>query len=302
MAMDRIDGQLSLVAFSGRCICSETCELGEGITYDPFADTAWWFDIKGKRLHEWRVATEEKRSYATPFLGSALARIDDKRQLVVADCGLMIRSVEHDAYDLFRVVDDNPRTRSNDSRVHPCGALWTSRMGRNAEAGLGAIYHVDARRTTPLFRNITIPNGICFSPDGATAYFADSRANLFLRVPLDPATGLPIGEPSVLADETASAGCIDGAICDADGLIWSARWGDGAIDVHTPAGTKIRRYQAPAPQVSCPAFVGADANRLLATTAWEDMNAETRLRYPNSGRTFEIAVSVRGRWEPAFIP
>ncbi len=299
--MDKIDGQLSPAAFSGRCICPETCELGEGITYDPFTDTAWWFDIKGKRLHEWCVADARKRSYATPFLGSALARIDDERQLVVADCGLMIRNVQQDAYRLFRVIDDNPRTRSNDSRVHPSGALWTSRMGRNAEAGEGAIYHVVATRTTLLFRGITTPNGICFSPDGATAYFADSRANIFLSVPLDPATGLPVGEPSALADETAAAGCIDGAICDADGLIWSARWGDGSIDVHTPSGEKVKRYQVPAPQVSCPAFAGANANRLLATTAWEDMDAEARLRFPNSGRTFEIDVSVRGRLEPAFL-
>jgi len=212
----------------------------------------------------------------------------------VADCGLMIRNVQQDAYDLFRVIDDNPRARSNDSRVHPSGALWTSRMGRNAEVGEGAIYHIAATRTTLLFRGITIPNGICFSPDDAMAYFADSRANIFLRVPLDPATGLPISEPSLLADETASAGYIDGAICDADGLTWSARWGGGSIDVHTPAGEKVRRYQVPAPQASCPAFVGANANRLLATTAWEDMDQEARPRFPNSGRTFEIAVSVRG--------
>jgi sugar lactone lactonase YvrE len=300
MAMDRIDGQFSPAAFSGRCVCSETCELGEGIAYDPFADTAWWF-IKGKRLRERRTACEEKRSCATPFLGGALARVDGKQRLVVADCGLMIRNVERDAYELFRVIDDNPRTRSNDSRVHPCGALRTSRMGRNAEAGAGAIRRVDARGATPLFRDLAIPNGICFSPDGATADFADSRANLFLRVALDPATDLPIGGPSALADESASAGCIDGAICDADGLIWSARWGCGPVDAHTPAGKKIRRCEAPAPQVSRPAFAGAKANRLLATTAREDTSPSVRLRYPNSGRTFEIAASVRGRFEPNFI-
>lgn len=69
MAIDRVEGQLSPAAFSGHCICAEMCELGEGITYDPIADTAWWFDIKGKRLHEWRVASKEKRSYRTPFPG-----------------------------------------------------------------------------------------------------------------------------------------------------------------------------------------------------------------------------------------
>jgi len=287
--------------FEGSWVCRENCELGEGIAYDPMTDTVWWFDIKGKRLHQLHVESGTKQSHPTPFLGSAIARIDAARQLVVADSGLMVRNAVNGTYTLFRVLEDNKLTRSNDSRVHQSGAMWTSRMGRNAEPGLGAIYHVDAERTTLLFSNLTIPNGICFSPDGEIAYFADSRRNEFMKVRIDPLSGLPAGEPLVLADETRFPGCIDGAVCDADGLIWSARWGDWSIDVHTPEGNKVRRYRVPAPQVSCPAFVGRQSDRLFVTTAWEDMDANMRLAHPESGRTFELGRPVKGRLEPAFI-
>jgi sugar lactone lactonase YvrE len=51
MTMHRTDGQLS-PPFAGRCIGSETCELGEGITDDPVVDTAWWFGVKGATAWE----------------------------------------------------------------------------------------------------------------------------------------------------------------------------------------------------------------------------------------------------------
>lgn len=290
-----------LIPFSGRRICDAACKLGEGITYDAAADIGWWFDIEGRRLHAWHVTSGTKLDYDTPFMGSALASIDADRQLVVADVGLMIRDVKQDSYSRYRVIDDNPRTRSNDSRVHRSGAIWTSRMGRQGEAGLGAIYHVDRSGTKLLFQNLSIPNGICFSPDGTIAYFADSRTNRFMRVQIEAETGLPTAEPTLLSDETGSAGCIDGAICDADGLIWCARWGGGTIDVYTPEGRKLRRYAVPVPQVTCPAFVGPHADRILATTAWQGMDAEERSVHPHSGCTFEIAAPVRGRLEPAFI-
>ena len=47
-----------------------------------------------------------------------------------------------------------------------------------------------------LYGQITIPNAICFSPDGTIGYFADTGKNTLFRVDLDAATGLPVGEPS----------------------------------------------------------------------------------------------------------
>jgi sugar lactone lactonase YvrE len=148
---------------------------------------------------------------------------------------------------------------------------------------------------------MTIPNAICFSPDGATGYFTDTDVNRLMRVALDPATGLPAGEPAVLSDQTAAPGGIDGAVCDADGLIWNARWGAGAVEVYTPEGAKVAAYALPATQTSCPAFIGKDASRLLVTSAWQDMDATARQADPDAGKTFELGIPVKGRIEPRFI-
>jgi sugar lactone lactonase YvrE len=279
-------------------LCAEHCHLGEGPTYDVATGTAWWFDIREGQLFEAQLGLGQVRVHPLGRMASALGRIDAERQLIVADDGLYIRNLADGALSLYRPLEaDNPATRSNDSRVHQSGTFWIGTMGRRAERGAGAIYALHRGEIVRLFPNISIPNAICFSPDGATGYFADSAENVLYRVALDPATGLPSGAPEVLLRQRG-AGDIDGAVVDADGLIWNACWGGGCVDVYSPDGVHQRSIAVPARQASCPAFVGADLSRLLVTSAWQDMDEAARAADPGHGQTFLLEVGARGRAEP----
>src|SRR5689334_1828250 len=174
---------------------NERCHLGEGPTYDAATDTGWWFDIVGRRLFEAQLGIGRTTIHSLDVMGSALGRIDAHRQLVVADDGLYIRELSDGRMTLYRPLDaDNAATRSNDARVHPSGTFWIGTMGRKAEQGLGAIYALHRGALTRLYQHVTIPNAICFSPDGTVGYFADTGENVLYRVDLDAATGLPRGE------------------------------------------------------------------------------------------------------------
>jgi len=274
-------------------LCDERCHLGEGPTYDATTDTAWWFDILEKRLFEARLGNGQVRIHRLGRMASALARIDAERQLIVAEDGLYLRFVIDGSMVLYRPLEaDNAVTRSNDARVHPSGTFWIGTMGRKAEPGVGAIYALSR-----LFPAVTIPNAICFSPDGALGYFADTAEHVLYRVALDPSTGLPRGAPEVLLQHHGVGG-LDGAVVDADGLIWNARWGGGCIDVYSPQGEHLRCLHVPARQASCPAFVGPDLSRLLVTSAWQDMDEAACAADPEHGRTFLLEVAARGRAEP----
>lgn len=279
-------------------LSAEHCHLGEGPTYDVATDTAWWFDIREGRLFEAHLGTGAIRIHSLGRMASALGRIDDERQLVVAEDGCYIRNVADGAMTLFCPIEaDNPATRSNDCRVHQSGTFWIGTMGRKAERGLGAIYALHRGKISTLFPGISIPNSICFSPDGTTAYFTDTARAVLYAVPLNPATGLPRGEPEVLLRHTGIGG-LDGSVCDADGQIWNACWGASRVDVYSPQGERLRSLRVPARQASCPAFVGADLSRLLVTSAWQDMDAEARAADPQAGCTFLLQASARGRAEP----
>lgn len=288
------------IPFSGRILSDAALELGEGPTYDPATGIAWWFDIKGKELHELHLDSGRKAVHALPFMGTVLAVIDPDRQLIASDQGLFIRATRDGSLSAYATVEDNPANRANDGRVHPSGSLWISTMGRSAEDGAGSIYHVAKGRVTRIVGALGIPNSICFSPDGKIGYFVDTKVNRMMRVSLDPATGLPDGEPALFSDQSGEDGGVDGSVTDAQGQIWNARWGAGAVDVYAPDGKRLRRYALPAKQTSCPAFIGPKADRLLVTSAWEGMDAAARQVDPHAGNTFELGVTVHGDFEPLY--
>jgi sugar lactone lactonase len=294
--MTIIDAAVEDVAIS--VLAEARCHLGEGPAYDAVSDTAWWFDILEKRLYEVRLADGAVCQYPLPVMASALAFIDDTHQLIAADDGLYVRTLADGRLTPVAPLEaDNPATRSNDGRAHPSGAFWIGTMGRQAEPGAGAIYAFRAGELTRLFAGVTIPNAICFSPDGATGYFADTRTNVLCRVPLDPATGLPIGAPRTLHTHGGRGG-LDGAVVDAEGRIWCAIWGGARLHAYSPEGELVRRVSVPARQPSCPVFVGADFKRLLVTSAYEGMDEAARAADPHHGRTFLLDVGATGRPEP----
>jgi sugar lactone lactonase len=282
-----------------RILSERHCRLGEGCTYDPATDTAWWFDIIERTLFQADLASGAVTAHALPLMASVLAFIDDQRQLLATENGLYVRDIADGRLTLLAPLEaDNAATRSNDGRVHPCGALWIGTMGRRAEKGAGAIYRFYRGELLRLYANVTIPNAICFSPDGTTAYFTDSREAILHRVAVDPANAMPTGDLATLYDHRGGAGILDGAIVDAEGLIWNARWGGSCIDVYTPEGERVRSIRVPATQPSCPAFVGKHFDRLLVTTAWEGMDEPARAADPHHGRTFILDAGARGRAEP----
>ncbi|MFB9912525.1 SMP-30/gluconolactonase/LRE family protein [Rhizobium paknamense] len=275
--------------------------LGEGPTYDAATDTAFWFDILGRTLYEYELGSGEIRAHGLPFMASVLARLEDGRQLLASDEGLFLRDRASGALSLHAPLEaDKPGNRSNDGRVHPCGALWIGTMGRSAEDGAGAIYHVAGTKVTRLFESLSIPNSICFSPDGSIGYFVDTRVNKMMKVALDPQTGLPLGQPDVHIDGTGQDGGIDGSVCDARGGIWNARWGVGAVDHYDATGQHLARYRVPAAQSTCPAFIGRDASQLLVTSATEGLDAAGLEADPHGGKVFLLSVKVEGRHDAAF--
>ena len=284
--------------FEGKMLTTDRASLGEGPGYDPASDLIWWFDINNNRLNFLHASNRDRRVIPLTEAASALAVVDDHRQVISTETGLYFRDVSTGALSLHVAIEpDNPETRSNDGRVHPCGAFWVSTMGKQQEKGAGSIYHVLEGHLTRIFDGITIPNAICFSPDGETGYFVDTTDNKLMRVPLDPETGLPDGPQEVFIDTSGKPGGMDGAICDGDGHIWNARYGAGVLDHYDTDGRLLERYQIPARQPTCPAFIGRDGGWMMVTTAAQDTRAEEE---PNAGFAFALVTGAKPRFDPRY--
>jgi sugar lactone lactonase YvrE len=265
------------------------CELGEGPSYDPATDTLFWFDIVNGKLLEKPLAGALK-IHDLGVMASAVAVIDESRQLIATEQGLQVRDVATGKLTLHTPIEaENPATRSNDSRVHPCGALWTGTMGKDEQKGAGSIYWFFKGELRRLYSDITVSNSICFSEDGTTAYYTDT------------ATGLPAGEPKVFVDHRSSKGYVDGSVVDRDGVLWNAVWGGRAVKAYAPDGALLREIAMPVTQASCPAFVGPKGDRLVVTSAWKGKDERQRSLDPQAGMTFLLDIPVKGRFEPRVL-
>lgn len=286
-----------IVPFGGKVLCPAQLLLGEGPSYETETDTLWWFNILGRELHGLTLSSGEKQVHALPRMASVAARIDRERQLIAMEDGLYIRDRASGALTLHAPLEaDKPGNRSNDGRVHRSGALWIGTMGKKAEPEGGAIYHVARGVVTKIFDRIGITNGICFSPDGATGYFVDTKVNRYMKVAVDPATGLPAGPAETFVDEQGRPGGIDGSVCDAEGHVWNARWGQARVDRYDPSGRLVARYGTSASQPSCPVFFGANLDRLAVTTATEGMDAPGA----SDGMLLDMGLSVKGQKDAAY--
>ena len=288
-------------------------ELAEGPFWHPGRECLFWFSVLDGTLHAAAADGADHREWRLGERASAAGIIDDDHLAVATETGVWRLALgDGTKSPLVPLEADDPRTRSNDGRVAPDGAFWIGTMGLAAEDGLGAIYRYDASGTPPVTsvrRHVTIPNSICFSPDGAHAYLSDTRERVIRRLAL--VDGVPSGEAEPHIDLRAdgrkpddrnpddrNTGGLnpDGAVTDAEGHLWCACWGAGEVVRFAPDGTRTGSVRFPARQVSCPAFGGPDMTTMFVTTAHEGMDGSERT--PGDGAIYAAPTGVRGRPEP----
>ena len=274
------------------------CELGEGPFWNPLLERLFWFDILNQTMLS--AGTDGHIVDRITFKDTVSAgAVIDKDSLAVAQSGALLRyDFSTDTTSVIAEIEgDVPTNRTNDSRVDRTGGFWIGTMGRKAEAGVGGVYQYRAGQTTKVIENIRIPNSICFSPDGRTAYFTD-RGRMILKCATDPATGLPIGPWEDFFTMEGPGGA-DGSVVDSEGFLWNARWGGGKVIRISPDGKLDKVVEVPGvSQVSCPAFGGSDLKTLYLTTAREHMTPEQIEREPHAGSVFAVALDVAGIAEP----
>ena len=270
---------------------SRRCELGEGPLWHPLRDQLFWFDIMGRKL----LSRQDETPLEWRFdeYHSAAGWVDQDTLLLASETALWRFDIETGSRDkLVDLEADNPVTRSNDGRADPQGGFWIGTMGKSAEPGAGAIYRYADGEIRPLWTGLTIPNAICFAPDGRTAYFADTPTQRIMRVALD-AKGWPAETPGVFVDLAPEGLFPDGAAVDANDGLWNAQWGAARVARYAPDGRFDRAIEVGGLHSSCPAFGGPDLSTLYVTTALEALEAPDAAQ----GKLYHAPAGIAGQRE-----
>ncbi|MGW4028845.1 SMP-30/gluconolactonase/LRE family protein [Streptomyces sp. NPDC004838] len=180
--------------------------------------------------------------------------------------------------------------RFNDGGCDPDGRFYCGTMAYSVAPGRGTLFRLDTDGTTvPVLTGVTISNGLVWSPDGSTAYYADTATGRVDAFDYDPAAGLTGRRTAVRVP--ADAGLPDGLTVDAEGCLWVALWGGSAVHRYTPEGRLDGVVELPVTQVTACAFGGPDLDRLYITTSRMGVDP---LHQPEAGALFRADVGVRG--------
>jgi sugar lactone lactonase YvrE len=277
-------------------VSRETAYLGEGPRYDAARGEVLWVDILAGVLRRAVLEAGALRTLATYELdipiGAAAPMANGDGWLLVAGTGF-----HHLAEDgkLTRIAEAEPgraeHVRMNDAVCDPSGRMLAGSMAWDEAPGQGTLFSLDVDRfVTVVRRATTVSNGLAWSRDGLTMWWADSGLREVRRFAYDPDAGT-IDEGSTYLLNAPGDGIPDGIAIDDEGCLWVGLWGGSAVRRHAPDGRLLEEIRLPVSNVTAPCFVGST---LLLTTARKGLTPEQLDREPLAGRVFAVDVGVSG--------
>ncbi len=279
--------------------------LGEGLRWDARRNEILAVDILAGRVYRGRVDEDGSlslvRAYQVPGTVGAIVPVqDDEGWILAAGRGFVYLSVDG---DLRPIVDVAPLgTRMNDGACDPQGRFWAGTVADDIRPGGGALFRLDCDgQVEVVLRDLTISNGLGWSPDGATMYLADSGPRVVHAFDFHAETAI-ISDGRVLAALPEDVGTPDGLTVDADGDIWVAIYDGGRVHRYSPDGVLREVLVLPTAQSTSCAFAGPKLNRLYVTTATEGWSDEQRRAQPTAGLVYRFDSDATGRPAALFRP
>lgn len=275
--------------------------LGESIFWDEGTASLWWVDVRAPSIETWSPATGAHRRWTMPAMIGSIVPRATRGVVAGLQTGFHFFDPATGAFELIAAPERHlPKNRPNDARCDRAGNYWCGTMEDYGQTAAGTLYRmVPGRAPEAVDGPFFVPNSTAFSPEGTVMTFTDTRRGDILAYDYDPATGRR-GAARVLLAADGAPGRPDGSAMDADGCLWSTRYGGGAVVRVTPQGRVDRIIHLPASQPTCCAFGGAGLDELYVTTAAQRLSPEQCAREPGSGHVLVLRPGVCGLPESRF--
>ncbi len=239
---------------------------GEG----PVWSAAWgglrWVDMLAGDILSLRADGEVGRRH----VGAIAAALRPRRgggAVIAVERGFVLEAPDGRMSTAIDAAAD-PGVRMNEGGCDPDGRFYCGTMAYDRRPGGGTVYRLDPDRSVHVvLEGVTISNGLDWSPDGTRAYYNDTETGRVDVFDYTVGTGLSNRRPFARIEE--GGGRPDGLTVDADGGVWVALNGGGAVRRYTADGTLDTVLTTPTPHVTACAFGGPDLRTLFITTSRE---------------------------------
>ena len=264
---------------------------GEGPVWDSGPGLLRWVDMHAGDVLSLAPQTQHvQRSHVGTVAAALRPRVGGGLVVAVERGFCLLDEDDADPYSLGEVWTD-PTVRMNDGGCDPRGRFYCGSMAYDAAPGRGALYCLEPDRAVRrVLDGVTVSNGIAWSRDGTQVYYVDSPTQRVDVFDFDADSGA-FGNRRTAVEVDPDHGMPDGITLDAEGCVWVALWGGGAVHRYTTDGRLDEVVDVGPRQVSACAFGGDRLDELFITTSREGLPPDEQ---PTAGALYRYRPGVSG--------
>jgi sugar lactone lactonase YvrE len=272
-----------------RCVLEAQAALGEGPLWCAESGLLYWVDILAGQVRRFDPASKTDRFVQFDGTVGAVALEEHGGLLVALGRSLVRSDSEGQVLEVLASADEHlPTNRFNDGKCDRLGRFWVGSMDMQESSPTGSLYCLDLDRSLrSVLPEVTIGNGLGWSPSGDVMYFTDSPLRTIYSMDFDGVTGR-VGPKRTFAMVDPDRGFPDGLTVDTEGFVWSAHWEGGCLSRYSPGGALVSVVELPVPRPTSVAFGGPGLQTLYVTSARVGLGPERLAEAPLSGGLFAI--------------
>ena len=289
---------------------AQPSELGESPFWHPAEQRLYWVDIDGRRILRLRPTGGTLESWAMPSEPGCMAPAASGGLVIALRDGIYrARDWKSELTLLQRFAYDPATTRFNDGKADALGRFWAGTMFEPRSAPAAELFSLDCRDGRPplarrMAGNATVANGLDWSPDNKTLYWADTSSHMIRAWDWDAAANtlanmrtfaqFAAKPPGWQSGMPGYVGRPDGATVDVDGNYYAAMFEGQRLLKFAPSGELVKELPTPVQCPTMPCLGGADLRTLFFTSSRAGRPAAELSRMPDSGCVFFTRVDTPG--------
>jgi sugar lactone lactonase YvrE len=283
--------------------------IGESPTWIASTGALFWIDIKGPALNR-LSADGNNRRWSLPSDVGAFALLEGTiGALVALRDGIFSLDFASGATALVAAAPHDPKLfRFNEGICDAHGRFWVGMMfdplPRTTDSEVKkkrVLHHFTFKRGLVAASDESdLHNGFAWNNESDEFFWSHSKERRIYHASYELATGA-IGRRQDFVDMGDRKGIPDGAAIDEDGCYWCAIHGASALHRYDAGGNLVAQIALPVSQPTMCAFIGANLDQMVVTSAREHLTSEQLAREPFAGGLFRLRPGVRGLPRPCVV-
>jgi sugar lactone lactonase YvrE len=287
----------------------DTYELGESPFWHPQEHMLYWVDIPGKKILRANVTMGAVQAWDMPSEPGCIAPAASGGLVLALRDGVYRARAWGGALERITTLPyDTTSVRANDGKCDSLGRFWVGTIDEPKAHRAAELFSIDCRAGAALVQrqagDALTANGLAWSPQGDTLYWADTPNHVVHAWDFDPGANRLSRHRTHLQFAAKPAGWTwedgryqgrpDGAAVDVLGNYWVSMFEGRRVCCFAPDGRLLQELATPAQCPTMPCFGGEDLKTLYLTTARHGRSAAELARFPDSGAVFFTRVDTPG--------